>query len=87
LHHLIDTCSAHGRLGTNLARFQAASDQLDAAGYDRRQLRYILTHAHWDHVSGVPHSIISDLYPVGRRSTAMAIFSLRALRAAKPMLM
>jgi len=43
------------RLGTDLVRFQAAADQLDAAGYDRRQLRYILlTHAHWDHVSGVP---------------------------------
>ena len=43
------------RLGTDLARFQAAADQLDAAGYDWRQLRYILlTHAHWDHVSGVP---------------------------------
>jgi hypothetical protein len=28
------------RLGTNLVRFQAAADQLDAAGYDRRQLRY-----------------------------------------------
>jgi glyoxylase-like metal-dependent hydrolase (beta-lactamase superfamily II) len=42
------------RLGTELVRFQAAADQLDAAGYDRRQLRYILlTHAHWDHVSGV----------------------------------
>src|SRR6516225_8701266 len=43
------------RLGTDLVRFQAAADQLDAAGYDRTQLRYILlTHAHWDHVSGVP---------------------------------
>jgi glyoxylase-like metal-dependent hydrolase (beta-lactamase superfamily II) len=43
------------RLGTDLVRFQAAADQLDAAGYDQRQLRYILlTHAHWDHVSGVP---------------------------------
>jgi glyoxylase-like metal-dependent hydrolase (beta-lactamase superfamily II) len=43
------------RLGTDLVRFQAAADQLDAAGYDPRQLRYILlTHAHWDHVSGVP---------------------------------
>src|SRR6516225_6582155 len=43
------------RLGTDLVRFQAAADQLEAAGYDRTQLRYILlTHAHWDHVSGVP---------------------------------
>ena len=43
------------RLGTDPVRSQAAADQLDAAGYDRRQLRYILlTHAHWDHISGVP---------------------------------
>ncbi len=43
------------RLGTDMVRFQTAADQLDAAGYDRGQLRYILlTHAHWDHVSGVP---------------------------------
>jgi len=43
------------RLGTDLVRLQAAVDQLDAAGYDQRQLRYILlTHAHWDHISGVP---------------------------------
>jgi glyoxylase-like metal-dependent hydrolase (beta-lactamase superfamily II) len=43
------------QLGTELAPSQPAADQLDAAGYDRQQLRYILlTHAHWDHVSGVP---------------------------------
>src|SRR5262249_48036697 len=31
-----------------------AADQLDAAHYDRARLRGILlTHAHWDHVSGV----------------------------------
>jgi N-acyl homoserine lactone hydrolase len=43
------------RLGTDLVRLQAVADQLDAAGYDRRKLRYILlTHAHWDHISGVP---------------------------------
>jgi glyoxylase-like metal-dependent hydrolase (beta-lactamase superfamily II) len=43
------------RLGTELVLLQPAADQLDAAGYDRKQLRYIvLTHAHWDHVSGVP---------------------------------
>ena len=35
--------------------FQTAADQLDAAGYERKNLRSILlTHAHWDHVSGVP---------------------------------
>ena len=43
------------RLGTDLVRGQAAADQLDDAGYDRKKLRYILlTHAHWDHISGVP---------------------------------
>jgi glyoxylase-like metal-dependent hydrolase (beta-lactamase superfamily II) len=43
------------RLGTDQVQFQPAADQLDAARYDRRQLRYILlTHAHWDHISGVP---------------------------------
>src|SRR5437764_5994836 len=31
-----------------------ASDQLDAAGYDRGRLRGVLpTHSHWDHVSGL----------------------------------
>jgi len=43
------------RLGTDLVQLQTAADQLDAAGYNRKHLRYILiTHAHWDHVSGVP---------------------------------
>jgi glyoxylase-like metal-dependent hydrolase (beta-lactamase superfamily II) len=43
------------RLGTDLVPLQAAADQLDAAGYDRKHLgSIILTHAHWDHVSGVP---------------------------------
>jgi glyoxylase-like metal-dependent hydrolase (beta-lactamase superfamily II) len=43
------------RLGTDLEQLQTAADQLDAAGYARKHLRYILlTHAHWDHVSGVP---------------------------------
>jgi len=33
---------------------KTAADPLDAAGYDRKCLRSILlTHAHWDHVSGV----------------------------------
>jgi glyoxylase-like metal-dependent hydrolase (beta-lactamase superfamily II) len=33
---------------------KTAADQLDAAGYDRKHLRSILlTHGHWDHVSGV----------------------------------
>jgi glyoxylase-like metal-dependent hydrolase (beta-lactamase superfamily II) len=35
-------------------KMTAAADQLRAAGYDPRSLRGILlTHAHWDHVSGV----------------------------------
>jgi glyoxylase-like metal-dependent hydrolase (beta-lactamase superfamily II) len=43
------------RLATDLVPLQPAADQLDAAGYDRKHLRSILlTHAHWDHVSGVP---------------------------------
>src|SRR5262245_18534387 len=40
---------------TSFTRGRAAAEQLDAAGYDRARLRAILlTHAHWDHVSGVP---------------------------------
>jgi N-acyl homoserine lactone hydrolase len=43
------------RLMTPYARYQSAADQLDAAQYDRSRLRGILlTHAHWDHVSGLP---------------------------------
>jgi glyoxylase-like metal-dependent hydrolase (beta-lactamase superfamily II) len=42
------------RAGTSYTRFQPAADALAAAGYDRTQLHgIILTHAHWDHVSGV----------------------------------
>jgi glyoxylase-like metal-dependent hydrolase (beta-lactamase superfamily II) len=43
------------RLATSYTRGVAAADQLDAAGYDRARLRgIVLTHAHWDHVSGIP---------------------------------
>lgn len=42
------------RMATSYERGQAAAEQLDAAGYDRGRLRgIVLTHAHWDHVSGV----------------------------------
>ena len=43
------------RLTTSYTRGASASEQLAAAGYDRKRLRAILlTHAHWDHVSGIP---------------------------------
>lgn len=43
------------RAMTSFERGRSAAEQLDAAGYDRKALRAILlTHAHWDHVSGVP---------------------------------
>lgn len=42
------------RAVTTFERSRSASEQLDAAHYDRRALRGILlTHAHWDHLSGV----------------------------------
>ena len=43
------------RLITSYSRLLPVADRLTAARYDRKQLRaIILTHAHWDHVSGVP---------------------------------
>jgi glyoxylase-like metal-dependent hydrolase (beta-lactamase superfamily II) len=43
------------RIATRYSRGRSAAEQLDAVGYDRRRLRgMLLTHAHWDHVSGIP---------------------------------
>lgn len=43
------------RIATSYVRGEPAADQLDAVGYDRSRLRgIVLTHAHWDHVSGIP---------------------------------
>jgi len=43
------------RAFTFYSLWQPAADQLRAAGYDQQSLRAILlTHAHWDHVSGLP---------------------------------
>jgi glyoxylase-like metal-dependent hydrolase (beta-lactamase superfamily II) len=43
------------RLLTSYAHSRSAAEQLAAVGYDRSALRGILlTHAHWDHTSGIP---------------------------------
>lgn len=40
---------------TSYTKLRSAREQLDAAGYDTKKLLgIVLTHAHWDHVSGVP---------------------------------
>lgn len=46
---------AYFRAITSYERKTSARDQLDAAKYDAGRLRgIVLTHAHWDHVSGIP---------------------------------
>jgi N-acyl homoserine lactone hydrolase len=48
----VDLLPSFRRSAHNLGA--TASDQLDAAGYDRaRLLGVVLTHSHWDHVSGL----------------------------------
>ena len=43
------------RMATQYTKERTVAEQLDTAGYDRSQIsRIVLTHAHWDHVSGLP---------------------------------
>jgi glyoxylase-like metal-dependent hydrolase (beta-lactamase superfamily II) len=51
----LETLPLFFRAVTTWDRTRSVAEQLDAAGYDRAKLRgVLLTHAHWDHVSGLP---------------------------------
>ncbi len=53
--HIAEHVAAQPRIArAPYRRTRTVSDQLDASGYDRsRLLGVLLTHAHWDHVSGL----------------------------------
>lgn len=49
-----ETMPVFFRWFTSFERGRSVTDQFDAAGYDRKNLKgVILTHAHWDHASGL----------------------------------
>ncbi|WP_428310330.1 MBL fold metallo-hydrolase [Hydrocarboniphaga sp.] len=41
------------RIASKISRRQSVAEQLAAQHYDLKQLKVVLTHAHWDHVSGL----------------------------------